>query len=149
MGEAWIMDLRIRSSRCKQLRNKCLHKTKQNTREHELVPSMRCAMYLDSWDIHIDSDLVLVFWPQVVAMTMMMMIKMTMTMMVSHHSYKMNNIFNTSILQGNYRRLNLEVLYSPKSANFNSPLSLMSRFCGLRSLQIKSSILSGLMTRAQ
>ena len=70
-------------------------------------------------------------------------------MMVSHHSYKMNNIFNTSILQGNYRRLNLEVLYSPKSANFNSPLSLMSRFCGLRSLQIKSSILSGLMMTAQ
>ena len=82
---------------------------------------------------------------------MMMMIKMmmTMTVMASHHSYKINNIFNTRILQGNYRRQNLEVLYSPKSANFNSPLSLMRRFCGLRSLQIKSSTLSGLMMRAQ
>ena len=63
-------------------------------------------------------------------------------MIASHHSYKMKNMFNTRILQGNYRRQNLEVLYSPKSANFNSPLSLMSRFCGLRSLQIKSLIFS-------
>lgn len=105
---------------------------------------------IETVGISTKTDLVLVFGPQVAVMTMMM-IKMTMkmTMMASHHSHKMNNIFNTSILQGNYRRQNVEVLYSPKSANFNSPLSLMSRFCGLRSLQIKSSILSGLTMRAQ
>ena len=38
MGEAWTLDLQIQSSRCKQLGHICLHETKQNTREHELVP---------------------------------------------------------------------------------------------------------------
>ena len=38
MGEAWTLDLQFGSSRCKQLGHTRLHKTKQNTREHELVP---------------------------------------------------------------------------------------------------------------